>query len=206
MGLGISVGILADLNEHDPEGAAFFREQLTVLNRYLTDQMLPLHAEPERLPPLRRQTVTSFPYRYLHHLRRVFAWALADPEWRAEPFPEHLDPAEDPLVERESYLFRSHLLCHSDAEGFYLPIAFDDPLTGDDVLGGFAGSSYQLLDELQLCATALGVHRDHGRLLPGELERLLDPDAPLLPERIAFAALQEACELSIAWGTAIAFL
>lgn len=207
MGLAISVGVLADLNDNDPEGAAYFRAQLAVLNHHLTEQMVPLHEEPESLPPLRRRAHTSFPYSFLHYLRRIYAWALDDPEWRATPFPENADPADDRKVDRESFMFRSHLLCHSDAEGFYLPVAFDDLLTGDDVLGGFAGSTHRLREELLLCATALGVHVDHGRLLPGEMDRLLalPAEGPLFRELVVFTALWEATEISLEHNTAIVF-
>ncbi|MCA9567718.1 MAG: hypothetical protein KC656_07740 [Myxococcales bacterium] len=207
MGLGISVGILADLNRNDPEGAAYFRDQLEVLNRYLTDQMLPLHLEPESLPPLARTTCTSFPYSFLHYLRRIYARARQDPAWSATPCARDEDPALDPAVDEETFMFTSHLLCHSDAEGFYLPVDFTELITGDDVLGGFAGSTHRLQEELVVCAHALGIHLDHDQLVEGEAERLdrLSTDGPFFREITVWLALWEAVGISLEHNTAIAF-
>jgi hypothetical protein len=209
MGLGISVGILADLTVHDPEGADWVREKLAIINRYLSEQGLPEHREPEKLPPLHcRAELMSFPYSFLHYLRRVYARAKQDPDWIAVPVPEGEDPSRDRAVDEETFMFDSHLLCHSDCEGYYLPLDFDELITGDDVPGGFAGSSHRLLEELHLAARPLGIALEEGELSDQEAARingLVEEDGPLHREYAAWLALFEAARLSIAHNCVIKF-
>ena len=160
MGLAVGVGVLADLNANDEDGAGWLRERLGKVNRVLADNNLPTHTEPKELPALRsRAPIGSFPYSFLHYLRRFAAHVWAKPGWKPEPFPEDEDPARDPLVTDEMAMLSSHLLCHSDAEGYYVPIDFEDPIFAetDMVPGGMLGSSYGLMRELVAVVPALGV-------------------------------------------------
>ncbi len=210
MGLAIETGVLADLLANDPEGAAWFEEELATVNRVLASERLPTHVEPRTVPPAPRASLGSFPYSTLHHLRRAYAHRVRDPAWIATPFPADADPAEDADVEALTEQFASHLLCHSDSEGFYFPIDFDDVVFSnedDDIPGGMLGSSYRLLDELRLVAPALKIALVDGELSDDEAARIdgLDPSAPMWAEHAAWLALFEAARISIANRTAIVF-
>ena len=131
----------------------------------------------------------------------------------ATPVEDGVDPSEDPVVEDVLYSSQSHLVCHSDAEGFYVPVDFDEVLysepDGDEQLaGGMLGSSYRLLDELVLVAPALGISLVDGQLSDAEAERigkLIDADQGLYREYVSWLRLYESARLSIAHKTAIVF-
>jgi hypothetical protein len=123
MGLAVEVGMLADLKEHDEEGAQWLRDALADINAVFGEHKLPLHIEPEQLPPMNdRSIIGSFPYSFLHYLRRAYARWKQDPGSPIVPCSPDEDPASDPAIDQESCMFDSHLLCHSDCEGFYVPI------------------------------------------------------------------------------------
>src|SRR4051812_27120751 len=125
MGLGISVGIIAEIAGDDEEGADHFRDAFAAVNELLAAHGLPLHAEPEQLPMLDwGGATTSFPYSFLHHLRRAFAHVVADPAWVARPLPAGERPTDDPVLVDLMMSPEFHLLCHSDCEGFYVPVDF----------------------------------------------------------------------------------
>ena len=212
MGLAIEVGYLADMLAHDPEGVEWFEHALAAVNRVLRAERLPAHVEPRTpVPEASRAALTAFPCSTLHHLRRAYAYRARDPGWIATPFPADQDPAADAEVEAQTEQFTSHLLCHSDSEGFYLPIDFPDVVFSsedDDVPGGMVGSSPRLRDELRAVAPALGIALVGGELADDEARRinaLAAAGGPLWHEYAAWIALFEAARLSIAHGTAIVF-
>lgn len=150
MGLAISVGVLADLIINDAEGAEYMRQEFARLNEVLRENGLPEHQEPKNLSQIvKRRYGGSFPYSFLHYLRRVAAYVARDENWKAAPFPEKDDPTKDAVLEDESYMFDSHLICHSDCEGYYLPIEFSEVLVDNSdknrIRGGLLGSSYKLM-------------------------------------------------------------
>lgn len=187
MGLTISVGILTDLRENDLEGYAYVKEQLALASTVLVRAGRSWHDEPEECEPW---SAEMFGYSGLHYLRR----AAAHLELRGTlPAPGDQDASRDPLI--QEYYDRAtrarhglkrllgigkprrrsfdHLLLHSDAEGFYVPIDFDDVIhAGDEIAlaGGMVGSSQQLLRECLRLRDALGIPED------------LDPDADHLWE------------------------
>lgn len=214
MGLAISIGVLVDLLEHDPEGAEWLQEELAVVNKVLAAAGLPPHAEPRELPPLRsRAAIGGFPYSFIHYLRRAYAHRANSPDWMATPVEDGVDPSEDPAVEDVLYSSESHLICHSDAEGFYVPVDFDEVLYSEpdddkQLAGGMLGSSYRLRDELVLVAPALGINLTDGQLPDEEVARigrLIDADEGLYREYVSWLRLYEAARLSIAHKTAIVF-
>jgi hypothetical protein len=120
MGLAVTVGLLSDLLENDPEGAEWLKEALQSANSLLAANKLPSHVEPT--VPFRdpsRCSLDSYPYSFLHYLRRIYAHVSRDPSWPPQPVKDDEDPAEEPVVQEETMQMQSHLLCHSDAEGFY---------------------------------------------------------------------------------------
>jgi hypothetical protein len=112
------------------------------------------------LPPIpRRAELLSFPSRFLHSLRRAYVHhRIGRP---LTPLPDGGDPIDEVLAaEYERPQFVSHLVHFSDAQGFYLPVDFSEPLVagpGDFVLGGAVGSSVALRRELADLAPALNI-------------------------------------------------
>lgn len=213
MGLAISLGVLSEiLEDDDPEGAEWFETSLAAANALLVQAGLPAHVEPRSLElPEGRASIDGFPYSFIHYVRRVYAHRCADPTWMASPLSEDEDPTDDPVLEAEGDMLRSHLLCHSDAEGFYLPVDFVDVFfAGEDsgLPGGMLGSSFRLLDELVVAAPALGIQLNAGQLSDEEAERIDElacADEGLSREYCSWLSLYEAARLSIAYKTAIVF-
>lgn len=211
MGLAVEVGMLADLVQNDPEGADWLRESFDSVNAVLADNKLPPHREPENLPPLdNRASTLGYPYSFLHHLRRIAAHAAEKPGWVAKPFPESADPTDDALVDKHSDNMESHLLCHSDCEGFYLPIQFKEVIIDDHdrIPGGMLGSSFMLQRELIALAPALGIGLKNGQLSDQEAEKInrdVEVETPLWIEKAVWLSLFEAARLSIQYKTAICF-
>lgn len=212
MGLEISVGALADLKQDDPQGAQWLSSAFGVANALLQKAGLPEHTEPSALPELRSRAVMgSFPYGFLHYLRRAYAHAALDGQWRATPVVDGEEPAQDPVLDEAQDMFDSHLICHSDCEGFYFPIVFDEVIFGDDeheLVGGMLGSSYRLREELVTVAPALGIFLLGEELSDEEADRIsgrIDAEDGLQRELMAWLAAYEACRLSIEHKTAIVF-
>jgi len=208
MGLAVSVGILADLLQNDPEGATDVRADLEAINRLLAASGLPRHTEPESLPRLDDRTaVGSFPYSCLHQLRRVYAWHVATGQL---PPPLTLDAraSHDSVLELVGSP-QHHLLWHSDCEGYYVPIDFPYVIEGEEIVGGGFGSSQRLMVELCLIAPPLGITLENGQLSDSETQRLSDliDDCtdPYETEIVVWLALFEAARLSIHHRTAIHF-
>jgi len=205
--------MLADLIEHDAEGAQWLRDNLAKVNEVLAENDLPRHEEPERLSPMQsRDDLLSYPYSFLHYLRRVYAHVTRDPGWEPTPMPEGENAAEDPVVDEETYMMSSHLLCHSDCEGFYLPIDFHDVIIDetdqDRILGGLLGSSYRLMEELVSVAPKLGITLEGGRLSDAEavnINEIGENEGPMWIEKTVWLSLFEAARLSIEHKTAICF-
>ena len=212
MGLAISVGALAELQQEDPEGAQDLIASLETANALLKQAGLPQHAEPATVPELQsRALIDSFPYSFLHYLRRAYAHAALDAQWRATPLPDGEEPGEDPVLDEAQDTFDSHLICHSDCEGFYFPLVFDEVVFADDgyeLLGGMLGSSYKLREELVTVAPALGIFLLGDELSDEEAERVnarVEAEDGLDRELVAWLAIYEACRLSIEHKTAIVF-
>src|SRR5262245_3004386 len=123
MGVVVSVGRLADLRVRDPEGAEMLANELQAVNRVLASNGLTLHTEPEFLPPIRDRVPlgSSMPYDWLIYLRRAVAYAMR-PEERFRPLRGRKEPEEDPVYQDVLFSCESHIICHSDCEGFYVPI------------------------------------------------------------------------------------
>ncbi|NHZ82768.1 hypothetical protein F2P44_26325 [Massilia sp. CCM 8695] len=119
-----------------------------------------------------------------------------------------MHPTADPALEAQLDRLKSHLVCHSDAEGFYVPVAFGDPAFHAELPGGILGSSYRLLEELIVVAPAIGVELVNRALTDGEAARisqLASSEHGLYRELCAWLALYEAARLSIEHKTAIVF-
>ncbi|MFZ6760991.1 hypothetical protein ACO0K9_27620 [Undibacterium sp. Ji50W] len=213
MGLGISVGELAALAESDPEGVEWMEEGFAAANAVLTEAGLPEHVEPRQLPALdSRAQLDSLPYSFIHYLRRAYARRKADPSWIATPSPKDEEPEEDEALQAEYDAMNSHLICHSDAEGYYLPVDFSEVLFAEsadsDLPGGMLGSSYRLMEELLLVAPALGIKLDNDQLSDSEAERIskvAQEEDGCYRELESWILLYECARLSLQYKTAIVF-
>jgi hypothetical protein len=207
MGLSISVGYLSDLEGHDDEGVAWFQDSLEALNRVLVANGLNPHVEPRfGTPILSRARLSSFSYRSLHYLRRVYAHVADDPNWSAEGLSEGVDPTKDPVLDDAYSHFTSHLICHSDAEGYYVPQDFEEVIFDEAVPGSMVGSSQRLLRELQRSAPALGIRLAEGQLSNLEVRRVngvVQSQTNLATELMVWIALYEAARASVQHGTLI---
>lgn len=207
MGLAVGVGVLADLIIHDSEGAEWTRRSLASLNVVLQRNGLPEHHEPERFDkPLfeRMHSCTSFPYSFIHYLRRAFAHVR---EGLPVPDDDELRPEHDSVVEDASTMFDSHLLCHSDCEGVYVPIEIGDPIFDDEVPGTMLGSSQALLRELIEVAPHIGITLENDRPTPASEAALREASdgSAFWRERLVWYTLFEAATLSIEHNTLIVF-
>jgi hypothetical protein len=212
MGLAISLGVLASGPGADAEGIEYFRDGFRQVNRVLAAHGLSPHTEPEWPPdfPYRGQLL-GFPHSWLHYLRRAVAYARQAPE-QFYPVPEGENPADDERIDRElSVYMDSHLICHSDCEGFYVPIEFPDPLYDDRegrLPGGILGSSQRALQEVIQAAPLLGVPVMGGNLSDDAAKALAqEPDGshPYWIERQVWLTMFEAFRHSIEYQCAVVF-
>jgi hypothetical protein len=212
MGLSLSVGYLAWLNKDDidPEAVSWLREKFVHVNRVLRTNDLPEHVEPEELPELEDRGLLGFPYSWLHYLRRAVAYARQAPA-EFGPLPEGQEASEDRRIDRELSVFMdSHLICHSDCEGFYVPIDFPEPLYDDrdELTGGILGSSQRALAEVILAAPLLGIALEKGKPTKTDVDTIREEEDnghPLWIERQVWLAMYEKFRLSIEFKTAVVF-
>ncbi|HEX4822937.1 MAG TPA: hypothetical protein VFV19_01355 [Candidatus Polarisedimenticolaceae bacterium] len=211
MGLAVVVGVLPELFEDDVEGAEWFRKALQSANELLAANGIPTHREPETaLPESSRCPIDSYPYSFIHYLRRVYAHVTTDPNWQLRELGSDEDPVSDPVVQRETMRLKSHLLSHSDAEGFYFPVDFEEVLVDGSgkVPGAMVGSSVQLKRELVALAPYLGITLSEGELSDLEAEHLtqaIDAEGAFWIEKCVWLSLFEAARLSLKHGVAICF-
>ncbi|MFA6117725.1 MAG: hypothetical protein WC729_27300 [Sphingomonas sp.] len=235
MGLNIVVGYLAEQLEYDEEGASWHREVLGDLNLVLTEAGEPPHHEPEEIPG-GSQSWESYGYSGLHHVRRLAAWLAIN---RRLPHPCSYEKATDDAVLARFYRLHdahlrggrengvlnflkrrnppfSHLILHSDAEGFYLPravpdVIFDRHSPQRDGIGGMVGSAKELLTECRELAHALSIPSG---IDPEGEEIYKNVEAPptdgepwqrLSIETFVITRLIAACEKSLETGAAIVF-
>lgn len=223
MGLALEVGIVADLEQADPEGAAFTRNELDIVNRALAAAGLKTHREPTSGPGL-PWSANMAGYNTLHHLRRIAAHLWAGETKLPEPVDDPVDPllkecyrtGHPPapkglfgLLKRRGRPF-SHLINHSDAEGYYVPIDFPNPVPVIE-RDNHVGSSIRLLKELDTLAEALQLpawaRPDDGRIQALIAERPAEgePWQRHYEATYALVMLREAARQSIKTGAAIAF-
>ncbi len=212
MGLSVNVGVIADALRFDPEAADWYREDFETINRVLEEEGLPSHDEPKELPELVwRNDCSGFPYTFIHYLRRFYARAVEDFDWIPSPVAEGEDPTEDEVLNEESEKCESHLLCHSDCEGYYLPINFSDVIVSDkhEIPGGLLCSSFRLEEELIAIAPKLGIVLKDGVLSDSNANAInlecTEETTPFYIEKLVWITLFEAARLSIEHKSAIQF-
>lgn len=224
MGLALCVGVPPEIRESDPEYVEYFEQQVEAINGVLESFGLPLHQEPFDVEDERTFECDMVGYSGFHYLRRLAAHLALGKEL---PPPGEEDAASDPVLDDYHKIFDAnfargeatgipfqHLIVHSDAEGYYLPVEFDDVIIPDaslEIAGGMLGSSHALLRECRELAQALELPAD----LALEDERVwqvveTQGEGAAKWERYGVEsytclALMKACEASVETGAAVVF-
>jgi len=224
LGLALCVGVPSEIRESDPEYVAYFEEQVEVINGVLESFGLPPHQEPFDVEDERTFECEMIGFSGLHYLRRVAAHLALGKEL---PPPGDDGAGSDPVLNDYYRIFDAsfargqatgmpfqHLIVHGDAEGYYLPVEFEDVIIPDpslEIAGGMFGSSQALLGECRELARALEIPED----LSVDDEALLDAadtqgEGEAQWERYGIesytcVALIRACEASVETGAAVVF-
>ncbi|MCG6499275.1 hypothetical protein [Kitasatospora sp. A2-31] len=205
MGLSVSVGFLHDQIRNDPEGYEYHRDAFARLGRALEAEGIAWREPEVTDPPPAAAFSGGFPYGYLTQLRRILVLTILGEAVRpaaAVGGDEFLRDCEK--IDDETSMLSSHLLCHADNAGYYVPVDFVDPLflpAQAQVAGaGMVGSSQRLLAELASIAPSIGIDPE------AAAEPCEDPaGTPFESERFAWRQLHQACVASIAEGHAVVF-
>jgi hypothetical protein len=215
MGLSMSVGTLAFCKKEDPEAYESLREDFKAVNRLLVANGLPPHKEPEKLLRMKsRFKHLGQPYGWLQYLRRAVAHAIRG-RTKLKPLGKGKEPERDRLYDDVLFSCDSHIVCHSDCDGFYVPVDFPDPLYDDlpdedpgCIVGGILGSSQAVLRELVLTAPLLGIPVVDGQLSDKDFRTIHnEPEegTALWIERQVWLEFFEEARLSVEYKTAIVF-
>ncbi len=217
MGLAISVGILAEMKElGEEQGYEWRRDELDAVQEFLESRGFDTWEEPEDSSQLgMRSTLLSFPASNLHLLRRAYARFRKHPRETLDPVESgSLSDDDQAIIDFVGRLGDSHLLCHSDHNGYYVPVDFADPLFAPEeyeVPGyGAVGSSYGLKDELQIIAPRIDIRlNEDGSLPDSEVQRVNNmgdtSNHRFGAEQSVFVVLWEAARVSIKENAAICF-
>lgn len=187
MGLGVEVGIMADLLENDDESFEYYEEQFAAINELLDERGLPQHSEPSQVSEV--VSYDMWAYSGLQYLRR-FAAHIADSGTIPSPGDEKasIDPILQKYIQADEPVkcrFQ-HLLQHSDIDGYYIPIDLKEVIflpEDSEITGGILGSSQQLLAECKELAKELKLPED------------IDPDG----DEIWDAAEKQASDDEVFW-------
>jgi hypothetical protein len=224
LGLALCVGVPSEIRESDAEYVAYFEQQVEAINGVLESFGLPPHREPFDVEDERTFECEMIGYSGLHYLRRVAAHLALG---RELPPPGDDGAASDPVLSDYYKIFDAsfargqatgmpfqHLIVHGDAEGYYLPVEFEDVILPDaslEIAGGMLGSSHALLRECRELARVL------------ELPEALSPEDDAVwqaaesqgegvekwerygVESYTCLALIKACEASVETGAAVVF-
>jgi hypothetical protein len=224
VGLSIFVGLPAEVREEDPEYAEYFGRQMEAVNGVLESFGLPEHREPSDIEDERTFECEMYGYSGLHYLRRLAAHLALKGEL---PPPGDEDASDDPVLADYYGIFDDafgqaqaagmpfqHLVVHSDAEGFYLPVEFEGVIVTDpslEIAGGVIGSSHALLRECRELARALELPEDlsaEDEAVWAAAETQGEGDAKWERYGVeSFTCLQliRACEASVELGAAVVF-
>lgn len=204
MGLTITVGLEQSFVGIDEEGVESARKSMIRLSEGLADHGIVWAEPPPAAIPSGRARLTHFSYGLIHYLRRAYTVVCREepltPVADADELAEWDDEVDDLAIDCQP-----HLIYHSDCDGTYVPVDFDEPVTVDSVI---VGSSQRLLRELRTCAGPLGITlAADGTLTDAEAARVASVPSghPFRREWEAWLALHEAARVSIATGHAIVF-
>jgi len=234
MGLALEVGILADLKDADEEGYASYVEEFEKLRTVFRSEGLEEHIEPDEVDDI--FSCDMLGYSGIHYLRRIAAHRALG---RPTPAPGSEETYKNVALNEKYYesfdagkdMKYQHLMVHSDAEGFYVPIDFKRVITTPTLSGGWVGSTQCLQAECAELARLLSMPLDidyESRELSNAADAQLHPHSklPRRPwswkraetehsgaltwkhygvETYACLRLLAACEVSLRTKAAIAF-
>jgi hypothetical protein len=231
MGLALEVGVLVHGRTTNEEARERHRSALERLNPFLDSYRVPNHHEPNDGEVWSGDMLG---YSGLHDLRRLAVY-LDGNRTLPPPAARDGDSTQDPLMQsyyrevegRRPGLLRrllgrlpnfrrqfDHLLIHSDAEGYYLPLDFSDVLFPPlelEIPGSIVGSVPRLFAELERIARALAIPKNleaSSRELPALAESPLAEGEPWQRygrETHACVMLREGCRRAMATGSALVF-
>ena len=208
MSLSILVGVLADTRENNPEIFDEYEKQFELINTVLSENKLSQYVESvDALPWSDPLGFGGFPYSWIHYLRRYYAHRLAAPDIIPAPMPARQRVTDDPVLRRMSSR-KSHLIYHSDCEGFYLPVDFPDVIEDERVPGLMLGSTQRLLAELRTLAEPLGFAGISKSIPNEQIEHVLkeqEQETPYFIERSTWLTLFTAANYSLDSSAAILF-
>ncbi len=205
MGLAITSGEYAYFLEEDPEGAEWLEEDLLKINLALKEKGFREHTEPKKIPETNMSCIEGFPYSFLHYLRRVYA--LNELGEKITPTNGEITEQDESIIEKVSGKLSSHLLCHSDAEGYYVPIEFNDVIFNSELPGEILGSRQKLFSEIIKIANLINIEvidNSISEITESELAEA-NENNPYYIERVVWFALYENCKNSIEHNTLISF-
>ncbi|MCL2585230.1 MAG: hypothetical protein FWE35_22535 [Streptosporangiales bacterium] len=162
MGLNIVVGILIGAEE---DYADDVRQCFAVIQGWLARTGAGQWAEPD-LGEEDDLEYEAWGYRGVHTLRRVAVHLAAT---GALPPPlRHASEATGDRLLKQAYASGpphsagpfDHLVWHSDCDGYYVPVDFEQVIADDSIAGGYLGSSVRLLAETRRIAGVLGLPED----------------------------------------------
>lgn len=172
MGLALETGILSDLKTNDFEGYEYYKSQFEIIYKVLAENGIQFnYKEPEDIKDDLIWSSQMYGYGGLHYLRRLSAH-IWDNQSSISPGVENSDEDEilgsyfENLYTEGPFIYSpvskgwfskkrktfDHLLIHSDAEGFYIPVDFDKVILDENISGGFLGSTFRLKEELERLA------------------------------------------------------
>ena len=214
----------SEIRESDQEYVEYFEQQVEAINGVLESFGLTPHHEPFDVEDESTLECEMIGYSGLHYLRRVAAYLALGKEL---PPPGDDGAASDPVLSDYYRIFDAsfargqatgipfqHLIVHGDAEGYYLPVEFDDVILPDaslEIAGGMLGSSHALLRECRELAQMLELPADlsfeddavwQAVESQGEGESKWERYGI---ESYTCLALMKACEASVATGAAVVF-
>lgn len=224
MGLTVCVGLPRETREGDPEYVEYFDGQVEAVNGLLEAFGLSEYREPFDIEDERTFECELYGETGLHYLRRVAAHLALKGEL---PPPGDEEAEGDPVLDDYYRIFDAafaqgraagmpfqHLIVHSDAEGFYVPVEFEAVIVTDasqEIEGGTVGSSHALLRECRELARALELPEDlraGDEALWEAAENQGEGEAKWQRygvESFACVCLMRACEASIETGAAVVF-
>lgn len=169
MALALQTGVLAQLYTEDETQYIAIQKELNQVGDFLNKNgVAHTFQEPTQLPNDRIWSTDMYGYSGLHYLRRVAAYLFLE---KRLPPPGDWSSSNDPILVQyfeqyfggnittltKQFLTRKkvfpfeHLIIHSDTDGYYFPIDFQRVIVTNDseLCGGFIGSTYRLIEELQ---------------------------------------------------------
>ena len=104
-------------------------------------------------------------------------------------------------------MLSSHIICHSDCDGYYVPIEFSEPIF-DPESNLTLGSSIAMVEELIAVAPSLGIDIVDRALSDDEAKKLAeanDDSAPFYREKIVWFTLWELANVSVQQNATLIF-